>query len=287
MMCDCWMEYPNHDDLTRILKAESEQSREVSTLHVDAIEAFVKYVYYSKMKVYVIDFKRMKHFGHVAESNLRLLPPSMNGLKEHMKRAALQGGWLWKKAVHNFEHQDPCVYLLSVPVHLSFCVCLSACVYLLSVSVHLSFCVCLSACVYLSVCVCPSVLLCLSVFLCLFVCLCLSISPAVSVCLSACVYLSVCVCPPVLLCLSVCLPVSICLSVSVHLSFCVCLSVCLCLFVCLCLSICPSVSVCLLVSICRLCLSICPSVSGDHVFICYNMLNEKGFSPLVKSSISF
>ena len=107
VMWNCWMEYPKHKDLTRIFKQLSKQPQEVLPLHVDAIEAFTKYVYYSKMEADAINMKRMKHFEYLAESNLRLLPPSRNGLTEHIKRAVLQGGWLWQEAVHNVEYQNP------------------------------------------------------------------------------------------------------------------------------------------------------------------------------------
>ena len=49
----------------------------------------------------------MNHFKRLADSNLQSIPPSRGGLIEHINRACLQGGWLWREAVSNMENQDP------------------------------------------------------------------------------------------------------------------------------------------------------------------------------------
>ena len=48
----------------------------------------------------------MRHFEHLAEMNLRMLPPSRIGLIQQIKRACLQGGYLWRETVHNVIAQD-------------------------------------------------------------------------------------------------------------------------------------------------------------------------------------
>ena len=41
--------------------------------------------------------KKMDAFNATPDSNLRSIPFSKKGLKEHTKRACLQSGWLWKE----------------------------------------------------------------------------------------------------------------------------------------------------------------------------------------------
>ena len=51
--------------------------------------------------------ERLLHFKRQAITNLRAIPPSKNGLIEHVKRACLQGGWLWKECVENVVIPNP------------------------------------------------------------------------------------------------------------------------------------------------------------------------------------
>ena len=69
---------------------------------MDAIEDFIKVVYYPNNKnldeLYV---ERLKHFTDQSDSNLPVIPSSRDGLTEHVKRAALQAGWIWTEARTN------------------------------------------------------------------------------------------------------------------------------------------------------------------------------------------
>ena len=53
-----------------------------------------------------IDHERMKAFQANPNSYLRSIPPSRNGLKEHIKRSCLQSGWLWKEREKNVAAQN-------------------------------------------------------------------------------------------------------------------------------------------------------------------------------------
>ena len=44
-MWDSSMQYPNHNDLTRVFQELSEQAREISLTQVGIIEGFIKFVY--------------------------------------------------------------------------------------------------------------------------------------------------------------------------------------------------------------------------------------------------
>ena len=54
----------------------------------------------------IVDVERRNRFLRQADPNLRAIPPSRNGLTEHTKRAALQGGWIWAEAQSNAEYQN-------------------------------------------------------------------------------------------------------------------------------------------------------------------------------------
>ena len=51
--------------------------------------------------------KKMDAFNATPDSNLRSIPFSKKGLKEHTKRACLQSGWLWKEGEKSVASQDP------------------------------------------------------------------------------------------------------------------------------------------------------------------------------------
>ena len=66
-------------------------------------------VYYpSRKKLESIDIERFNHFTRLSDPNLIALPPSRNGLTEHIKIAALQAGWIWAEATTtNVEQHNP------------------------------------------------------------------------------------------------------------------------------------------------------------------------------------
>ena len=49
----------------------------------------------------------MKHFFKNPDPKLRMLIISSDGLINHIKRSALQAGWLWKQCQHNVVHPCP------------------------------------------------------------------------------------------------------------------------------------------------------------------------------------
>ena len=75
---------------------------------MDIIEDFVKVLYYPYTKnLGKLNVERLNHFAHQSDSNLRVIPPSQDGFKEHVKRAALQAGWIWSEARTNVQYQKP------------------------------------------------------------------------------------------------------------------------------------------------------------------------------------
>ena len=72
-----------------------------------ALERFVIFVYYPKKNsTENINLERMNAFTATPNCNLRLLPFSKSGFLEHITRAALQSGWLWKEGEKNVMQQD-------------------------------------------------------------------------------------------------------------------------------------------------------------------------------------
>ena len=95
------------EQLTDIFIELSNQPKEISSTQID-IEDFLLSVYYpSNNNLESIDIERFNHFTRLPDPDLRTLPPSRNGLTEHIKRAALQAGWIWAEATTNVEQQNP------------------------------------------------------------------------------------------------------------------------------------------------------------------------------------
>ena len=107
-MWDAWLKSSNIEQLTEIFIELSNQPKEITSTQIDIIEEFLMSVYYPKSNnLESIDIERFNHFTRLSDPNLRTLPPSRNGLTEHIKRAALQAGWIWAEAVTNVEQQNP------------------------------------------------------------------------------------------------------------------------------------------------------------------------------------
>ena len=69
---------------------------------LNLLEAFVLRVYYpKKLDVSSLGRERFAHFKRHAACNLRQLPLSRPALLEHVNRACIQGGWLWRESLHN------------------------------------------------------------------------------------------------------------------------------------------------------------------------------------------
>ena len=72
------------------------------------IEKYVLFVYYGKTDgTHDINLTRMHEFEYSTHNNLRLLPPSRLGLKEHIKRTTYEGGWVWNQCAQNILLPDP------------------------------------------------------------------------------------------------------------------------------------------------------------------------------------
>ena len=105
---DAWMEHDEEGQLTEVFKSLSDKPKEITEYHLGILETFIKKVYYPRSEIFTtLDAERLQQFLRQADPKLRLLPPSRNGLREHVKRAALQGGWIWSEARTDVEFQDP------------------------------------------------------------------------------------------------------------------------------------------------------------------------------------
>ena len=105
---DSWIKNDHEVQVAEVFQVLSGKPKEVLDHHMDVIEAFIKVVYYSNSKdLEKLDIERCNHSLHQADHNLRAIPLSRNGLTEHTKRAALQGGYIWAEAQSNVEYQVP------------------------------------------------------------------------------------------------------------------------------------------------------------------------------------
>ena len=83
------------EDVTDVFKELCNEPLSVTENQLDILEKFILFVYYPKQsKTECINIERMNAFNANPNSNLRLIPFSRNGLREHTKRACLQSGWL-------------------------------------------------------------------------------------------------------------------------------------------------------------------------------------------------
>ena len=101
------MKYKDKDNITSVFNELCNEPNCVTENHVDILEKFLLSVYFPKqMSFEGIDHERMKAFQANPNSYLRSIPPSRNGLKEHIKRSCLQSGWLWKEGENNVAAQN-------------------------------------------------------------------------------------------------------------------------------------------------------------------------------------
>ena len=71
------------------------------------IKNFLVSIYYPGQKFLSIDDARLKSFLRSPAPDLRSIIISRSGLIEHIKRLALQAGWIWKDCENNINIPDP------------------------------------------------------------------------------------------------------------------------------------------------------------------------------------
>ena len=69
--------YQNKEQLIKVFQELSNQPKEVTDSHMDAIEDFIKVVYYPNNKnLGELHVERLNHFTRQSDSNLCVIPPS-------------------------------------------------------------------------------------------------------------------------------------------------------------------------------------------------------------------
>ena len=78
----------------------------ISNDNIDILEKYTSYVYFSEYNS-SLDELRMKDFEFSVHDSFRLHPPSKVGLLQHIKRAAIQPGWVDYQCKENTDLPDP------------------------------------------------------------------------------------------------------------------------------------------------------------------------------------
>ena len=107
---DRWQEFEDLDILTDLFSDLSKRPpADISDDQVHLLEKFVLFVYYGKIgdSTHDINIERMREFEYSTHNNLRLLPPSRLGLKEQIKRAAYEAGWIGNQCLQNITLPNP------------------------------------------------------------------------------------------------------------------------------------------------------------------------------------
>ena len=98
---------PNIPQLLEVFAELSNQPMAVTSEHVDILEKFLVKVYYpKKVNMNSLTDEKAAHFKRQASVNIRQLLLSRPGLIEHIKRACIQGGWLWSECIANVQIPD-------------------------------------------------------------------------------------------------------------------------------------------------------------------------------------
>ena len=93
---------PNITQLLEVFAELSNQPMAATSEHVDVLEKFLVKVYYpKKVNTNSLTDERAAHFKRQASVNIRQAPLSRPALIEHIKRAWIQGGWLWGECIAN------------------------------------------------------------------------------------------------------------------------------------------------------------------------------------------
>ena len=103
---DRWMNFREFDQLSDVFVELSTKPTSISSDQLSLIEKYVCDVYYGNSSE-SLDEKRMKDFENSTHNNLRLLPPSRLGLKEHVKRSAYYAGWINHQCIENVDLPSP------------------------------------------------------------------------------------------------------------------------------------------------------------------------------------
>ena len=106
---DAWMKSESKQLLADTFTRYINQPLSVRECDIDILHSFVMTVYKPKMLPdTTVTEARIEEFLCSSNTNiLRLLPISRPGLIEHIKRACIQAGWLWRESIENVSHQDP------------------------------------------------------------------------------------------------------------------------------------------------------------------------------------
>ena len=92
--------------MTQIFKTLSGTTERIYPFQLDEIENFLKLVYYVEVPMESLDALRMNQFRFSTDNSLRTVPPSKDGLTEHIKHACLQDGYEWRKPVEDVDFPD-------------------------------------------------------------------------------------------------------------------------------------------------------------------------------------
>ena len=105
---DVWMKYNKKDDVTNLSKELCDELLRITDNHLNILESLSCQCYYTKRSsLKCVNHERMGAFNATLNSNFQSISFSRKGLKEHIKRARLQSGWLWKEDDKRAASQDP------------------------------------------------------------------------------------------------------------------------------------------------------------------------------------
>ena len=86
----------------RVCQQLSDKPNEVTDQQIDVILKFVLKVYYpQKLQAASLEAQNVDQYKLIASNDIRKLPLSRAGLTEHIKRACIKGGWLWRKCFNH------------------------------------------------------------------------------------------------------------------------------------------------------------------------------------------
>jgi len=103
---DRWEESDEEEALTNTFIELSEKPSSVEEESISLLERYVGFVYYGK-QIESLNLERLLDFEHSTHGNLKLIPPSRSGLKEHIKRSAYFAGWINYQCVENVILPEP------------------------------------------------------------------------------------------------------------------------------------------------------------------------------------
>mgnify|MGYP006143727287 CR=1 FL=1 len=91
-----WQNSMNYDELTATFQRLSWLSSEASiTASYPILQQFIIAAYGGKQNYENLDKFRLDLFKTASSNNLREIPPSKQGLSLHIRRSAIQAGWIW------------------------------------------------------------------------------------------------------------------------------------------------------------------------------------------------